>query len=144
VRTVSKLVKFRHSFSVSASIAVEFYFGLYNCDLFAWNTGRITDLIIDGSALLKWTSKKLDVKCSLSTPWRHTVGEEMWICPFLTSALHGGERLTSLTGRFASGEITWYPLKMRQAGAQSGSGHFGIGKSLLPLSEFETQTVQYG
>jgi hypothetical protein len=68
--------------------------------------------------------------------------EEVLIRPFLTSALHGGERLTSLTGRFAPGEITWYPLKMRQTGAQSRSGHFEKGKSLLPLSKFETQTVQ--
>jgi len=41
-----------HNFSVSTNTAVELYFGLYNCDFLAWNTGRITDLSIDGSTLL--------------------------------------------------------------------------------------------
>jgi hypothetical protein len=85
VRTVSKLVEFRNSFSVFVSISMELCLGLYNCDLLAWNKGRITDLSIDGSTLIKCTSKTLDVKCFVSTARRHTGGAEVRFHSFLTS-----------------------------------------------------------
>jgi hypothetical protein len=141
VTAVSKLVEFRHSFSVFVSISMELYVCLCNSDLLVWNTRRITDLRIDGSTLIKCTSKKRDVKCSIYTARRHTGEAEVRFHSFLTSVLHGGEWLASLKGHFASEKITLYPLKKRLAGAENRSERFGKGKSLLHVSRFEPPTV---
>jgi hypothetical protein len=57
-------------------------------------------------------------------PWRHIRG---WIQLhlFLTSALHGGGRLTSHPGHWIPGEELHYPLNRTLSGRQSWSGHFG-------------------
>jgi len=49
---------------------------------------------------------------------------------------------TSRPGRFAPGKKFLYPLNRRLFGPQSGSGHFGGKKNLLPLPGFESRIVQ--
>jgi hypothetical protein len=60
---------------------------------------------------------------------------------FSTSALDGGEWLTSLPGRLTTGKEPRYPLNMRLGGSQSRFERRGEEKNLLLLREFELRTV---
>ena len=61
---------------------------------------------------------------------------------FLTSAVDGGEWLTSRPGRFTPGRDPRYPLKTRLGGPQRRSEHFPGEEDLLPVPEIEPRTVQ--
>ena len=66
----------------------------------------------------------------------------MYIRPFLTSGLDGGERSVLLLFRFIPAKDTRDPLKRKQSGSRSRSGCFGEEKNFLGLPGFETRTIQ--
>jgi len=70
------------------------------------------------------------------TPWRHTGGIKVQPHSFLSSALDGGEWLTSRPGRFNSGKQPRYLLNRKLGRAQSRSGGFAEENYLLHLSGF--------
>jgi hypothetical protein len=85
-----------------------------------------------GSAPSLYSPRK--VKWSLSTPWRHIGGVEVWLHSCLTLAVYGDEWWTSHPSCFNSKKESLYPLNRRLCGPQSQSGHFGEEKSLAPTT----------
>ena len=77
------------------------------------------------------------IKCSLSLPWRHIEGVEVWLCSFLTSAPDGSEWLISHLSCLLLGRNLLYPLNWRLGRSRSWSGQFGEEKSLAP-TRFQT------
>jgi len=78
----------------------------------------------------------------LSIPWSRIGVVEAKLHPFLTSALDGGEWLTSQPGLFSPREIPYYQFSIGLGVHQSRSGRCGEEKNLLPLPAFELRTVQ--
>jgi len=72
----------------------------------------------------------------------HITEVEVRLHPFLSSALDGGERLNSHTGRFNHGEEPRHPANNRRlVGARRRSGRFGQDKNLCPPTEIRTPDV---
>ena len=66
-------------------------------------------------------------------------GVEVWLYPFMTTALEGGEGSASRPGRILPPGKTRYPLYRRLGGLQGRSGQ--VRKTSLPPG-FDPQTVQ--
>ena len=69
--------------------------------------------------------------------------EEIELHLFLTSALEGGEMLTSNTGRIISRKEPQYRLNMRIRGLRIRSGCFEKKENLLTLRDFELRTARF-
>jgi len=61
---------------------------------------------------------------------------------FLTSALDGGEWLTSCPTHLTPGKEHQYQISSRLGGPQSCCGHFGEEINLCPIPAFKPWTVQ--
>ena len=61
---------------------------------------------------------------------------------FLTSALYGGDLLTSRSGRFISGKEYFHPSNARRDGPQKRSARFGKEKNSFALTGIRNQTDQ--
>jgi len=66
-------------------------------------------------------------------------GVEVWLCPFLTAALEGGEGSASLPGRSLPPGNSRYTLYRRLGGPQGRSGQ--VRETSLPLG-FDSRNVQ--
>jgi hypothetical protein len=88
---------------------------------------------------VRW--KRPAPKFSLSTPWRYIGGVEVYVHVSLTSALDGGEWLTSRPGRFIPGKEPLYPWNRRLGEPQSRSGRFGEEKNPMSLPGLEPRSV---
>ena len=69
-------------------------------------------------------------------------GVEVQLHSFLTSALDGGESLTSRSSRCALANEPRYPLNRRFGGPRSRCRLFAKEKNILPLPGFEAEIVQ--
>jgi hypothetical protein len=90
--------------------------------------------------MLYLKDKSYSVPCSSVKVCRGEV--VAWLHLFLTSALGGGERLTSGPGRLTVGKEYWCPLKRSQGRTRSGCGRFREEIYLLHPPGFEPRTVQ--
>ena len=85
------------------------------------------------------------VQLSLSVPWSGIVGAEVQLQLLLTSALEGGEWWTKNAGALPlerERKKNRYRLDRRLSGPQSRYWHFGDENNILPLSWFESRTIQ--
>jgi hypothetical protein len=71
-------------------------------------------------------------------------GTEVWLHSYSTSALDGGERLTSRPDRFTPSKNTLFPLNGRGWGSESHRryGRCEKEKNLLHVPGFESRTAQ--
>jgi hypothetical protein len=75
--------------------------------------------------------EKVKVNLSLSWPWKHIRGTEVWLHSFLTSVLRSTELLTWDHGRYTPGKQPRYLLEKRWAPAPVWT-FLGAEKSLGP------------
>jgi hypothetical protein len=86
--------------------------------------------------------KTLQYKFSLSMPWKHVEGVEVWLHLCLTSTLDGDGWLATRRGRFAARKERQCKLRRRLSGAQIMCGPNGEQKNFLTQSGMASRIIR--
>jgi hypothetical protein len=101
-----------------------------------WNTiMKVPALDTGNESRMGTHSLQKKVKFSVSMPWGHTGGIEVWLHTFLTLPIDGHEWLASRPSCFATGKRIQYPFSRRLDGPQSQSDILGKSKISCPYQD---------